>query len=78
MQKTIFTDKHKYIVNQLARARKEAGLTQIQAAKLLKRPQSYISKAEAGQHRIDVVQLEEFAKIYKKRLSYFIKRSRKA
>ena len=36
--------------------------------------QSFISKIEAGQRRIDVVQLKEFAKIYKKSLDYFIKK----
>ncbi|MFW9881169.1 MAG: multiprotein-bridging factor 1 family protein [Candidatus Thorarchaeota archaeon] len=73
MDKTIFTKQHKYIVSQLKKARQEAGLTQVQAAELLKCPQSYISKVEAGQHRIDVVQLQEFARIYKKKLGFFIK-----
>jgi transcriptional regulator with XRE-family HTH domain len=73
MSKVIYSKEHKYIVEQLKKARKEAGLEQAEAAKMLGRTQSYISKVEAGQRRIDVVALKEFAKIYKKDISFFIK-----
>ncbi len=73
MSKTIFTKDHKHTVEQLKRARLEAGLDQEVAAKLINRTQSYISKIESGQRRIDVVQLKQFAKAYGKDLSYFIK-----
>jgi len=73
MSKAIYSKDHKYIVEQLKKARQEAGLEQKQVAKMLKKTQSYISKIESGQRRIDVIQLKEFAKIYKKDISYFIK-----
>ncbi len=73
MNKTIYTNEHQYIVQQLKRARIEAGLDQEEVAKLLKKTQSYISKIESGQRRIDVVQLKELAKIYKKPIDFFIK-----
>ena len=73
MNKTIYTNEHKYIVHQLKKARIEAGLDQEEVAKLLKKTQSYISKIESGQRRIDVVQLKELAKIYKKDISFFLK-----
>jgi len=73
MNKTIYTNEHKYIVQQLKKARVEAGLDQEEVAKLLKKTQSYISKIESGQRRIDVVQLKELAKIYKKPIGFFIK-----
>lgn len=73
MSKTIYSKEHKYIVERLKKARREAGLSQNEAAKLLRRTQSYISKIESGQRKIDVVQLKEFAKIYRKSLTYFIK-----
>lgn len=50
----------------LKKAHIEAGLDQEKAAELLGKTQSFISKIEAGQRRIDVVQLKEFAKTYKK------------
>jgi len=73
MKKAIYSKEHKYLVNKLKEARKEAGLNQIKAAKTLKTTQSYISKIESGQCRIDVVQLKEIAKVYKKKINYFIK-----
>ena len=73
MVKAIYSKDHKYIVEQLKRARIEAGLDQEQVAKLLGKTQSHVSKVEAGQRRIDVVALREFAKVYKKDISYFIK-----
>jgi len=61
------------LVERLKKARKEAGLNQEDVAKLLGVTQSYISKIESGQRRIDIVQLKRFTKIYKKGIDYFIK-----
>ncbi len=72
MKKTIYSKEHKSLVIKLKKARIEAGLDQEGAAKLLEKSQSYISKIEAGQRRIDTVQLKEFAKIYKKSIDFFI------
>lgn len=41
----------------LARARKRARLSQQQLAKLLRKPQSFISNYESGQRRIDILEL---------------------
>ena len=73
MPKAIYSKDHKYIVEQLKKAREEACLEQAQVAKTLGKTQSYVSKIESGQRRIDVVVLKEFAKIYKKSLDFFIK-----
>lgn len=73
MSKAIYSKDHKYIVEQLKKARKEAGLEQVEVAKLLGKTQSHVSKVEAGQRRIDIVALKEFAKLYKKPLDFFIK-----
>jgi len=73
MDKTIFTKSHRDLVSRLIKARKQARLKQIDVARKLGRTQSYISKIEAGQRRIDTVQLKEFAAIYKKKISFFIK-----
>lgn len=73
MKKAIYSTEHKYLVEQLKKARKEAGLDQEKVAKLLGVSQSYISKVESGQRRIDLIQLKEFAKVYKKNMSFFVK-----
>jgi len=72
MTQTIYSKEHKHIVKQLKEAREKAGLLQQQVAKLLDTTQSYISKIESGQRKIDVVQLKKIAKIYKKDISYFV------
>ena len=73
MTKAIYSKDHKYIVEQLKKARQGAGLDQAEVAKLLGKTQSHISKVEAGQRRIDIVSLKEFARIYKKPMDYFLK-----
>ena len=73
MTKTIHTNEYKIISDKLKKARCEAGMTQKESAKRLKKPQSYISKAESAEQRIDVVELKQFAKLYKKTIDYFIK-----
>ena len=73
MNKSIYSKEHKFLVEQLKKAREEIGLDQKKVAKLLSRTQSYISKIESGQRRIDIVQLKKFARIYKKDLTFFIK-----
>jgi DNA-binding XRE family transcriptional regulator len=73
MPRAIYTNEHQLIVNKLKQARAESGLGQVEVAEKLGRTQSYISKIESGQRRFDVLQLKEFAKLYKKSLDYFVK-----
>ncbi|MFA4890672.1 MAG: helix-turn-helix transcriptional regulator [Candidatus Paceibacterota bacterium] len=73
MPRAIYTKDHNVIVERLKKARFESGLGQVEASKKLGKTQSYLSKIESGQRRFDVLQLKEFAKIYKKDLSFFIK-----
>lgn len=72
MPKSIYTKEHKDLIKRLKKAREEAGLDQKEVARLLGVTQSYVSKIESGQRRIDIVQLKKFARIYKKRLPFFI------
>lgn len=45
----------------LVQVRKKAGLTQVAVAARLGRPQSYVSKYESGERRLDVVEFLEVA-----------------
>lgn len=56
----------------LRAARTSAGLTQVEVAKQLAVPQSFISKCESGERRVDVVELQALARLYKKSLTYFV------
>lgn len=72
MKKTIYSSEHKKLVEKLISAREKAALRQVDAAKLLGMTQSFVSKLESGQRRIDLVQIKEFARIYKKPISFFV------
>ncbi len=68
-----YQPKYQNLVKKLRQARLEAGLTQIEAGKRLKKPQAYISKIERGERGVDAVELGEFAKVYGKDINYFVK-----
>ncbi|MBO6837368.1 MAG: helix-turn-helix transcriptional regulator [Alphaproteobacteria bacterium] len=61
MQKSIYTEKHKKLVDWLVQSRKAAGLTQQQLADKLGRPQSFVAKYENLERRIDVVEFVEIS-----------------
>ncbi|MBI5005166.1 MAG: helix-turn-helix transcriptional regulator [Candidatus Lloydbacteria bacterium] len=65
--------KYQKLIQRLRQARLEAGLTQVEAGKKLKKPQAYISKIERGERRLDAIELDELAKLYSKPLDYFVK-----
>lgn len=73
MAKTIYSKEHRILVERLKTARKDAGLDQTAVANALGVTQSAISKIESGQRRIDLIQLKRFAKLYRKKIGYFIK-----
>ncbi|MDD4106918.1 MAG: helix-turn-helix transcriptional regulator [Candidatus Shapirobacteria bacterium] len=73
MAKSIYTNEYQKVLKKLKEARTESGFTQVEISQKLKKPQSYISKIERGERRIDVAELSILAKIYKKLLDYFVK-----
>lgn len=73
MKKSVYSKEYAYFVERLKQARVEAGMTQVEVARKLDRPQSHISNVESGQQRVDVIELQRFARIYKKNINYFIK-----
>ena len=73
MVDTIRSKEYAIFVEKLQKARLEAGLRQIDVAKKLKRTQSYVSRVEVGEQRLDILELKKFAELYKKDLHYFVK-----
>jgi len=69
---SVHSTRYKRLLRQLKVARREAGLTQAQVAKALGRPQSYVSKIESGERRVDVIELVDLASLYKRPLRFFV------
>jgi len=63
-KKTIYSKEYRSIVDKLTLLRKQGGHTQKQVANLTGVSQSYISKIENYQIRMDILQLKQFADIY--------------
>lgn len=71
----IHTSDYQYLLKRLRQARLKAGLTQVQVAKALGKHQSYVTKCELGERRIDAIDLQRFAQLYKRPFSYFLPRA---
>lgn len=59
MPTTLYSADHERLIALLRHYRQRAGLRQIEVAERLHRPQSYVSKYESGQRRLDLVELAE-------------------
>lgn len=59
---SIFPDEYQKALEQLIAARKRANVTQAQLAKSLGRPQSFVSKYESGERRLDVAEFVGIAR----------------
>lgn len=57
MEKSIYTREYAAFLRLLRRAREDAGMTQVGLAEALEKTQSYVSKLERGETRLDVIQL---------------------
>jgi len=75
--RTLHSGAYALFLERLRRARRESGLTQAEAAQRLNRPQSYLSKCESGERRVDVIELVAFADLYGKRLDFFVPREKR-
>ena len=63
MTKSVFTTRYDQFRQLLIEARNAAGLTQSDLAKRLSRPQSFVSKFERGERRLDVSEFLDIAEV---------------
>jgi transcriptional regulator with XRE-family HTH domain len=68
----VHAPQYQRMITRLRQAREAAALTQVQVAEKLGKPQSYVSKVESGERRIDPVELAQFAEIYGREVGYFL------
>jgi transcriptional regulator with XRE-family HTH domain len=60
LTKTLRTPQHVFLCEQLKKARNMARLTQIDLAKVLGKPQSFVAKVETLVRRLDVVEFVDW------------------
>lgn len=72
MASNIWDSQNQVLQQMLKHLRKHAGLTQLELASLLKKPQSYVSKYESGERRLDLIELREIVICCRSRLEDFV------
>ncbi len=64
MPRPVHSSQYQDFLRRLRAARVSKGLMQTEVARRLGKPQSYVSKCESGERRVDVVELMAFATVY--------------
>ena len=72
MSTSLRSKEYQNMTKRLKEVRLRLGLSQVEVAQKLKKPQSYISKTENGERRIDATELASLAKIYKRNITFFL------
>ena len=74
MDKSIYTREYEVVLRLLKNARSRAGLTQVALAEKLGQTQSFVSKIERGELRLDIVQLRTILHALGAKLPDFVRR----
>jgi transcriptional regulator with XRE-family HTH domain len=74
VSKSIFTTEYAVFRDLLRELRTDKGLTQVQLSETLGMPQSYVSKYETGERRLDVMELREVCQSLGTTLAAFAKK----
>lgn len=74
MEKSIYSAEYQQLCRVLRELRHEAGLTQAQVAERLDVPQSFVSKYESGERRLDVIELRHIARALKTSLKTVLRK----
>lgn len=59
-----YPEEYRALLERLRAARRAAGLTQVDVARTLGKPQSFVSKIESGERRLDPIELSRLADLY--------------
>ena len=72
MAKSAFSDEYSVFLRLLRGIRREAGLTQKQLAQRLDQSQSFVSKCERGERRLDIIEVYKFCQAMSVPLEAFV------
>jgi transcriptional regulator with XRE-family HTH domain len=74
VRKSIHSPQHKRLLTLLRQIRTEAGLTQADLAARIHKDQTFVSKYESGERRLDVLELREICAVVGVTLPEFARR----
>lgn len=74
MEKTIHTSEYAILLDLLREIRRTAGVTQVELAERLGKSQSFVSKVEVGETRLDVIQLRTICQAIDSSLPEFVEK----
>ncbi len=74
MSKSIGTREQQVLIKLLRQFRLDAGISQSDLAELLHKPQSFVSKYESGERRLDILELRQVCRALKVKLADFVGR----
>lgn len=74
VKKSLYSADYERFLHSLREAREAAGLSQMQAARKMGRLQSFVSKCESGERRVDVIELIKFCQAYEISTARFLKK----
>ena len=72
MEKSIHSARYRFFLQVLRETRERSGLTQAKLAKKLGETQTFVSKCERGERRIDVIELRTFCRAFGMSLGRFV------
>jgi ribosome-binding protein aMBF1 (putative translation factor) len=72
MEKSIHSARYAMFLKVLRKARQDAGLSQVQLAHRIGETQTFVSKCERGERRIDVIELHTFCRAFGVSLKQFV------
>lgn len=72
MPNSMHSQKYQIFREMLVEARLNIGLTQVQVAEKVNKPQSYVSKYERGERRLDFTEFVELATVFEMDIAAFI------
>lgn len=65
-------EEYQAVIARLREARMHLGLSQEEVANRLGRSQSFVSRCESGERRIDIIELKAFAELYERSVLFFL------
>lgn len=78
LEKTIYAPEYAVVLRLFRTARESAGMTQVELAERIGQSQSFVSKVERGERRLDILQLRSLLAEFGITLPQFVERLEQA